>query len=202
MGYRSRRRRKKRNEVQRWDMEFEEFRRNFPSRDTVPERLVQLLEFQNRSRDWYSGDFELVSWPFGYAVWFAGDCKAAEQFAVFGKGGDGSLYAFWLLPGRTPTEAPVVFLGSEGTDCGVLAGNLDEFLGLLALGATDLGFKASWGSLVSPSVSTPHEMEFRDWLKRSFRITAPIDPMGVITAARKSHPEFETWLQKWQDKHG
>jgi hypothetical protein len=179
-------------------MDLEEFRRNFPSPDSVPERLVQLLEFQNRSREWYSGYFQLTPWPFGYAAWFGGDRKAAEQFVVFGKDGDGSLYAFWLYPGRTLADAPVVFLGSEGTDCGVLAGNLDEFLGLLAVGAEELGFKASWGNVASPSDLTPRKMEFRDWLRRSFGITAPNDPMEVITAARRSHPEFETWLRNWQ----
>jgi hypothetical protein len=181
-------------------MNLKEFRRNFPPLEPVPHQLVQLLEFQNRSREWYSGYFELTPWRYGDSAWFVGDEADARQFVIFGRNPDGSLYSLWLHPGDKWTDAPVVFLGSEGTDCGVLSGNLNEFLGLLAVGSEELGFAASWGNVVTPDNPTPRLQEFRDWLQVSFGISAPPDPLGVITAARKSHPEFGEWLQNWQQQ--
>src|SRR5262245_57914175 len=178
-----------------------ELQRNFPPGAVVPDRLSKLLEFQNRSRDWYSGYFELIEWEYGNAAWFDGDKAAAEQFVVFGRGQDGSLYALWLDPGRTVNDAPVVFLGSEGTDCGLLAADLDEFLGLLAVGADELGFAVSWGGAFEPEQPAPRLEEFRAWLRESFGINPPPDPMAVVTSARARHPDFGAWLSSWQESH-
>ena len=182
-------------------MDLATFRRNFPPGVAVPDRLRELLTFQNRSRDWYAGYFELAEWEYGNAAWFAGDTDAAKQFVVFGHGPDGSLYALWLYPGQTVADAPVVFLGSEGTDCGLLAGDLDEFLGLLAVGADELGFAVSWGGALQPETPAPRLDEFRAWLRESFGILPPPDPMAVVVAARSRHPDFGAWLARWQEAH-
>jgi hypothetical protein len=174
------------------------FRRNFPSDATVPDRLRRLLDFQNGSRDWYSGHFELCEWEYGNPAWFAGDQKAAAQFAVFGQGPDGSLYALWLYPGRTIADAPVVFLGSEGVDCGLLANNVDEFLGLLALGVDELGFAVSWGQELRADQPAPRLQEFRAWLRESFGISSPTEPLAQIALARTRHLHFDEWLSAWK----
>jgi hypothetical protein len=179
-------------------MDLATFRRNFPPGVAVPDRLRELLKFQNRSRQWYSGYFVLTDWEYGYAAWFAGDSDAARQFVVFGKGPDGSLYALWLYPGRTVADAPVAFLGSEGTDCGLLAGDLDEFLGLLAVGADALGFAVSWGGKFQPKSPAPRLEKFRAWLRDSFGIVPPRDPLAVVAGARGRHPDFAAWLRRWQ----
>lgn len=55
-------------------------------------------------------------------------------YRVFGQDGTGGLAALWCVrPGRPLVEQPVVFLGSEGA-CGVVAGNLSDFLWVLADG--------------------------------------------------------------------
>lgn len=57
-----------------------------------------------------------------------------NAFRIFGQDGTGGLAALWLArPGRPLAEQPVVFLGSEGQD-GVVAGNLSDFLWVLADG--------------------------------------------------------------------
>src|SRR5262249_28322889 len=152
--------------------------RNLPPGVSVPDRLCKLLEFENRSRQWYTGYFVLTEWEYGNAAWF-GDPDAAKQFVVFGKGGDGSLYTLWLYAGRTVADAPVVFCGSEGTDCGLLADNLDEFLGLLAVGADELGFAVSLGEAFQPVNAAPRLEEFRTWLRDIFGIVPPTDPLAV-----------------------
>jgi hypothetical protein len=178
-------------------MDLAGFQRNFPPGVAVPDRLARLLEFQNRSRDWYSGYFELCAWTYGDAAWFDGDSTAAEQFAVFGKGPDGSLYALWLYPGRTVSDAPVVFLGSEGTDCGLLADDLEAFLGLLALGVEELGFAVSWGQVLRPEQPTHRLDEFRTWLQDSFGIITPKNATVLVATARSRHPDFGAWLSAW-----
>ncbi|MEE1751919.1 SMI1/KNR4 family protein [Streptomyces sp. SP18CS02] len=55
-------------------------------------------------------------------------------YRVFGQDGTGGLAALWCVrPGLPLAEQPVVFMGSEGA-CGVVAGNLSDFLWVLADG--------------------------------------------------------------------
>ncbi|GAA2475575.1 SMI1/KNR4 family protein [Streptomyces longisporus] len=57
-----------------------------------------------------------------------------DAYRVFGQDGTGGLAALWCTrPGRPLAEQPVVFLGSEG-ERGVIAGNLSDFLWVLADG--------------------------------------------------------------------
>ncbi|MCI3275418.1 SMI1/KNR4 family protein [Streptomyces cylindrosporus] len=59
-------------------------------------------------------------------------------YRVFGQDGTGGLAALWLArPGLPLAEQPVVFLGSEG-ERGVVAGNLSDFLWVLADGVGPL----------------------------------------------------------------
>ncbi|MGW7278884.1 SMI1/KNR4 family protein [Streptomyces sp. NPDC054844] len=59
-------------------------------------------------------------------------------YRVFGQDGTGGLAAVWYgRPGRSLAEQPVVFMGSEG-ECGVVAGNLSDFLWVLADGTGPL----------------------------------------------------------------
>lgn len=174
-----------------------EFQQNFPAGVQVPELLRQLLRFQNQSNDWYSGHFELVQWKFGDAVWLAGDREAAAQFIVIGSGPDGSLYALWLYPGRTVDNAPIVFFGSEGTDNGLLAGSLRDFLSLLAMGADELGFEVSWGKVRQAEPPAERLSAFRDWLNTSFAILAPPSPEAIVAAGRAAHPDFGAWIDDW-----
>ncbi|MFC8221319.1 SMI1/KNR4 family protein [Streptomyces sp. NPDC057362] len=58
-----------------------------------------------------------------------------SAYRVFGQDGAGGLAALWHgRPGCPLTEQPVVYVGSEG-ECDVVAGNLSDFLWLLADGA-------------------------------------------------------------------
>ncbi|WP_081240104.1 SMI1/KNR4 family protein [Streptomyces viridosporus] len=57
-----------------------------------------------------------------------------DAYLPFGQDGTGGLAAVWYgRPGRPLAEQPVVFMGSEG-ECGVVAGNLSDFLWVLADG--------------------------------------------------------------------
>ncbi|MEU5366439.1 SMI1/KNR4 family protein [Streptomyces sp. NPDC005925] len=57
-----------------------------------------------------------------------------EAYRLFGQDGTGGLAAVWFgRPGRPLADQPVVFMGSEGEN-GVVAGNLSDFLWVLADG--------------------------------------------------------------------
>ncbi len=187
-------------------MDVATFQQNFPPGVAIPDRLLKLLDFENRRpaargsiMECYSGSFRITEWKYGYDAWF-GDQESARQFVVFGENADGSLYALWLYPGRTVADAPVVFLGSEGTDCGLLSTDIDEFLGLLAIGANELGFDVSWGEVREANKPAPRLAEFRLWLKQSFGILPSTDPMAVIASARGRHPDFGAWIALGEDE--
>ncbi|MGW2304207.1 SMI1/KNR4 family protein [Streptomyces sp. NPDC001809] len=66
--------------------------------------------------------------------WTGNQVLAGDAFRVFGQDGTGGLAAVWCVrPGRPLAEQPVVFMGSEG-ERGVVAGNLSDFLWVLADG--------------------------------------------------------------------
>jgi hypothetical protein len=67
-------------------------------------------------------------------LWTGNPDADASAYHVFGKHGTGGRAAVWCArPGQPLTEQPVVFLGAEG-ETGVVAGNLSDFLWVLADG--------------------------------------------------------------------
>ncbi len=61
-----------------------------------------------------------------------------DAYRIFGQDGTGGLAALWRVrPGRPLAEQPVIFLGSEG-ERAVVAGNLSNFLWMLADGCGPL----------------------------------------------------------------
>jgi hypothetical protein len=179
-----------------------DFLANFPQGVSVPSLLMRLLAFQNESQEFYSGHFELSGGgPENMRAGFDGDEQAASQFAVFGQDSDGSSYGFWLYDGRNLVNAPVVFLGSEGVHCTVLANTLEVFFSLLALGVNELGFAASWNDFSAPTELPPKLVAFRCWLKDEFDIVPSENPSEVIASARRNHPDLQAWLESWQKSH-
>ncbi|MFD7614612.1 SMI1/KNR4 family protein [Streptomyces sp. NPDC059828] len=66
--------------------------------------------------------------------WTGNHQLEGDAYRVFGQDGTGGYAAVWYArAGRPLTEQPVVFLGSEG-ERGVVAGNLSDFLWVLADG--------------------------------------------------------------------
>ncbi|MEU9736691.1 SMI1/KNR4 family protein [Streptomyces sp. NPDC048002] len=66
--------------------------------------------------------------------WTGNQALDGSAYRVFGQDGTGGLAALWCVRADRPlTEQPVVFMGSEGA-CGVVAGNLSDFLWVLADG--------------------------------------------------------------------
>jgi hypothetical protein len=183
-------------------METTQFRTNFPAGATVPPLLKRLLEFDSRIKKFYSGHFELTDSGAATAVaMFDGDKDAAAQFALFGEEVDGSGFGFWLYEGRKLEDAPVVYLGSEGTGWMVLAETLEDFLRLLAIGVDDLGFAAEYLAFDQPEPPSESLVAYRNWLKTECGLSQPEDPAALVSAAKRKHPDLQEWLGQWQERH-
>ena len=97
-----------------------------------------------------------------------------------------------MYPGRTVANAPVVFLGSEGTDCGLLASDIDEFFAILAVRQAGLcGFAVSWGGPLHPEPPAPRLNEFKRGCGRLFRRRPASRPDGGRRpASRETAPRL------------
>ncbi|HMZ80524.1 MAG TPA: hypothetical protein PLL06_12555 [Acidobacteriota bacterium] len=182
-------------------MDFSTFQKNFPPGSQLPALLIKLFEYQNQVPGWYSGRFQLCAERFGDADAFDGDAEAAVQFAHFGRISDGSTYAFWLYPGQTLETAPIVFVGSEGTEWTVLAETMEDFLSLLALGETELGYSAANDYFTGPAYNLEELEHFRNWLKTAFGIVPAAHPIELVHRAKSRHPDLQAWLTHWQEHH-
>jgi hypothetical protein len=182
------------------DMEITEFYNNFPSPEEIPSALVKLFNYANQVETYFSGYFELVTNGKESAIsWFSKDETAANQFIIFGENTDNSLYGFWLYGNRKISEAPIIFLSSEGTDNSVLANNIEEFLTLLAIGYDELGYAAY--SQEPEKEATTELQNFRTWLKQEFGIIPPATGENIIAQAKSQHPNLDHWIEQWQEKH-
>lgn len=108
-------------------------------------------------------------------------------YRVFGQDGSGGLAAVWFArPGRPLAEQPVVFMGSEG-ESGVVAGNLSDFLWVLADGVGPLE-SVLYGPPESDDADAPRT-ELTALAER--HATTPRRPARtIITEARAEFPTF------------
>jgi hypothetical protein len=168
----------------------------FPDGVQLPNDLRRLCEFADANGGAVGGCFEFETDGRGSALaWFGGDERAASQFAVFGRGPDGSLYAFWLHAGGEMARAPVVLLDSECADNKVVAASFREFLRLLAIGYEEPGRY--------PTLE-PEDPEsaagLRDWLSKEFGLSAPATAADLVTSAQRQHPDLTAWVRAWQEQ--
>jgi hypothetical protein len=172
-------------------------KKGFPKGVAVPNELRAFCQFADDHDGEVSGLFEFDTEGSKSAqAWFDNDTEAATQFAVFGRGPDGSLYAFWLHAGRNASKAPVVLLDSECQGSKVIAGDFREFLRLLALGYDEPG---RYPSLEPDSPNSAAKL--RKWLKAEFRLTPPATGTEVVTSGQARHPDLMAWIRSWQQQH-
>jgi hypothetical protein len=182
-------------------MHIEDLRKNFPATVDVPSALLRLLEYQQYVNHFYSGLFELYDQgAMSVLYWFDKDEEAASQFAIFGHGGDGSMYGYWLYQGRAIENAPIVFLGSEGLGNTLLANTVEEFLALLALGDDELGFAISKPDYDIGRTIDEKLFQFRHWLMKEFQIQVPPDSNSIVRAAKSAHRDLDQWITEWLEK--
>ncbi|MET8176020.1 SMI1/KNR4 family protein [Streptomyces clavifer] len=150
----------------------------FPYEDdhSVDFEPYEAFESAEKTADWlrhWTGDHELDG----------------DVYRVFGQDGTGGLAALWLArPGRPLADQPVVFMGSEGEN-GVVAGNLSDFLWVLADGLGPCEVVVLQDDTSNPDAALTELAERH--------ATTPRRPAAeIIAEAQAEFPTFEEDLEK------
>lgn len=147
------------------------------------------LRIASAGWDAFAGNFEFAADPESSVLaWFDGRREAAARFRVFGQGGSGGLYAYWLREGSQPPDAPIVLLGSDG-ETRVIASNEDEFLALLACDIADLGMYDD------EPVDSPDHERYLAWLDEQ-GLSPASDPEDTIVSAEIAYPGLEAFVEQ------
>jgi len=163
-----------------------------------PPLLSRLATWSSAEQAYAGADVELrVHGPDHLAELWDLDEGAAKKVLVFGHDPMDSDYGIWLTEGAALESAPIVYLNGEGCDNTVVAGNLGEFLGLLASGFECIGLLselrgAKWKKKKAKAVDA-----YAAWLVKNG--VRPLEGAAVwpaIQAAVKAHPSFDEWLEK------
>jgi hypothetical protein len=174
---------------------IDDIQAGFPVGVAVPEDLRPLCQFADEGGE-IGGCFEFERDGQEAAVaWFDGDEEAAAQFAVFGLGPDGSVYALWLHSGPDANRAPVVLLNSKSDGNGVIANDFRDFIRLLAIGYEEPGQYPT----LEPKDSEGAAL-LRAWLTREFGLSPPATDEELVSAARKKHPDLAAQIRQWRDR--
>jgi hypothetical protein len=162
----------------------------------VPDLLLGLCDFDEEVDALFSGDFELAdSGKDQVDSWFQGDEELSKHFLCFGHDGQLSLYALWLKDKTSkPETAPVAFLDGDFEGTRVVAANLKDFLGLLALNVDGLGYVDDWDLGAASRSTKKGPKAYREWLEKTHGMQAPADPRAVVAQARAGHPDLKAWI--------
>ena len=131
--------------------------------------------------------------------WFDGDTETAENFYTIAATHQSGLFGVWLLDGVKRTELPFFFLGSEG-DAYVLAGNVFDFVALLALPVEELEFAFANLNFLPDNPPPAELLEFHVWLHNNFQLAPPENPQQIIESAQQGFPRLDEFVKDWADK--
>ncbi|MEU5654699.1 SMI1/KNR4 family protein [Streptomyces sp. NPDC047737] len=119
-----------------------------------------------------------------FRSWTGGKDIDGDTYLIFGQDGTGGQAMIWRTrPGRPLADQPVVFLGSEG-ECGMVAGNLSDFLWVLADGFGPL--EVTWED--EELTSAPDEALTR--LAERHATTPRRTAREIVLEARAEFPTF------------
>ncbi|MEN9865617.1 MAG: hypothetical protein RL748_1207 [Pseudomonadota bacterium] len=121
-------------------------------------------------------------------AWTGNASIDGSQFRIFGQDGTGGYAALWLTnPEKVLEEQPVVFLGSEG-ETGVVAGNLDEYLWLLAAGIGPME------AVEYPGQDREPNPQFTEFARMNSKVAA-MNGAEVIARANAAYPSFSQYIR-------
>ncbi|PDP87829.1 SMI1/KNR4 family protein [Glycomyces fuscus] len=122
-----------------------------------------------------------------YRLWTGNKEVDGSGFRFFGTEASGGYTGLWLVrEGRTLTEQPVVFLGSEG-ERAVMAADVGAFLWLVAQG---YGPCEAMGWSDGPCEPDPDALE----TARRYAPDARRDPEEILGRAREEFPDFHEYI--------
>ncbi|HCL57844.1 MAG TPA: hypothetical protein DHW82_12675 [Spirochaetia bacterium] len=162
----------------------------------VPQMLADLCEYWDKNPYFFAGEFELQPDKYECAkAWFQEKEKGYSRVLPFGVDGVGSLYAFWLYQdGITPSNAPIVFLDSEGEGSSVLAENFSDFMLILSSNRDYIGYDSAFYEYAQENKKESNR--FRKWIKANYNLDFCNDPTPIMEKAKIKYPDFEQWIAK------
>ncbi len=172
---------------------LDEFMKKF-GKDKVPQMLADLCVYWDENPEFFAGSFEVDTDEYeAVKDWFRGNEAGYSSVKVFGIDGIASLFGLWLYEGRTTENAPIIYLGGEGEGTTVLANSFTEFFSILA---TNRDYEPFDGAFCNEEEENkPENRKFRKWIKDKFNITPAKDPMKIVEAAKKNHPDLIEWIK-------
>jgi hypothetical protein len=160
---------------------------NLPEDIQLPESIGLICDYFDELGFPMSGCFELSDLGRDDLLgWFQKQPQKVDEFAPFGRGADGSIYALWLEPNRNPNQAPVVMLGSSGT-LEILAINPAEFITLLCLGYNEIGYD----DVSVPGSDWDDTSRFREWIIDRVDFDLPETGKEIVDKAKNLFPHFK-----------
>jgi hypothetical protein len=153
-----------------------------------PPYLRRLFRLPSPQPDkWISGYFRLAEDKYEFVRHWFGSDTVVDRFGAFGTGPDGSQYVIWL---QDDGRCPIVHMGSEGQNNFVLAGDMVDFIRLLAVGYDEIGF----ADLTRPPGTEYVSKPFQEWVTSTFHVLIPQTGIEIAGPARASHQDFQAWI--------
>jgi len=167
---------------------IEQISKAFPDGILVPEELKLLCEWTEENGYPISGYFELRAGDGDDFFYWFNSRDADAELALFGAGGDGSMYCIWK---QVDGRQPVVHLGSEGDELKVLAKDMKDFLRLLAIGYADIGHDDMSRPPIQEEENNP---KFQEWIRNSLTLKIPEIGDEILKPAISSHDDLAAWV--------
>ena len=166
----------------------ERIQKGFPSTIQFPEEFGLLCDWTKENGYPISGYFQLRADDGEAIYWWFWSHAADERLAQFGAGADGALYCIWK---QEDGREPIVHLGSEGDALMVLAGDMKEFLTLLAIGYGELGFE---DLSIPPQDQECIQPKFQSWVEETFQVKIPATGKEMVDRASSEHDDFAAFV--------
>lgn len=170
-----------------------------PPGNQVPSGLLKLFDYAKPNGGLVLCDFSVTQYLGDDVVeWFQGDESVAKQFVMFGKDRTSSMYGWWFHEGvKSIAEAPLVFLGGEGSYNTVLANTLEELLQLLAIGKYNVGMVRRWDK---QDKQCDNLAEYVAFLKNDLNLSPPADGRAIVDRAKQAHPDLDQFVEKFLEQ--
>ena len=167
----------------------EEIEGRFPPNIRMPEELRHFCSWVMENGYPISGCFKLRSDYYEAVKYWFGKDDFVHRFGMFGAGADGSLHNLWV---QDDGKVVVVHMGSEGDSNFVLAENFKDFLRLLAIGYSELGFD----DLSKPPAPEGINPKFQQWVRDTYKVTIPTLGSEIIVPAKERCQDFTAWIEQ------
>lgn len=180
---------------------YNEIAKGTPAQITIPAALKQLCNWTDVNGYPISGYFELRADDGATMQYWLGFGDVSDRFGIFGAGGDGSLYAFWM---DDENNQKIVHLGSEGGQLYILAENFVDFLRLLAIGYDEIGFAdlnmpiEEWNAATGQEKDAGINFRFREWVEKEFKVQIPNKGSDIVDTNNKA---FSSWIEEQMEKY-